>query len=168
MIRAVLKQPGRTIWESHRGWAYGPKHDRGHWEDFPYMARLPIDGKPSQYIGRLPICGKTFPFMGRLHTCGKISILCEDFPSVGRLPIYGESARIQDFTRMGSLRMYGKSSDIWEVFPYMETKSCMVTNMFGDQQRVIQRLWRCGTWPREMADGWHTGGRPGPAGVYPP
>jgi hypothetical protein len=69
---------------------------------------------------------------------------------------------------MGSIPMYGKSSHIWEVFPYMETESCMVTNMFGDQQHVIQGLWRGGTWPREMADRWHTGGRRGPAGVYPP
>jgi hypothetical protein len=37
---------------------------------------------------------------------------------------------------MGSLPMYGQSSHLWEVFPYMEIKSCMVASMSDDQQHA--------------------------------
>jgi hypothetical protein len=67
--------------------------------------------------------------MGRLPIYGKISNQWEVFPTVG-LPTYGKSS------------IYGKSAHIWEVFPHMESHSCMVTNMFGDQQHASQGLWR--------------------------
>jgi hypothetical protein len=92
--------------------------------------------------------------MGRLSTCGKTFSLLENFPSMGRLPIYGKSSHTRDFTRMGSLPMYGESSHIWEVFPYMENLSCMVASMIGDQQHAIQGFGKgqgheMQAWPRE-------------------
>jgi hypothetical protein len=64
---------------------------------------------------------------------------------------------------MGSLPMYGKSSHIWEVFPYMESKSCMVTNIFGDQQHAFQGLCR----GQGQARGRPTGGTQGSAEGQP-
>jgi hypothetical protein len=50
--------------------------------------------------------------MGRLPICGKTSLLLEDFPCIGGLPIY----------YIGRLPIYGKTSHIWEDFPYMESQ----------------------------------------------